>query len=717
MKKLMILGAGYTQIPLFEAARRLGVSTVACSIAGNYEGFDHADEISYTDISDPEAVSAAAREFHADGVATCGLDLAMRAIGCACERNGLPGPSEEAARTVSDKYLMKKALTAGGVRTAAFEVLHTSDDLEAALSRFRFPVMLKAVDQMGGRGIFKCETPAEARDCFPLSLAASRKDYCLIEEFIDGPLFGVEGMLQNGRFVFLMPDNTAVFHAATDIPVGHSVPLENFDDRIADIEEQLTKAVAAVGLDNCPVNADCILHDGKTWIVELTGRSGATGLSEIVSLRYNLDYYEEIVKIALGEDVSGDFSGIPFSGGILTRTLTAPRKGILRRIVNSNLPSEEIIDLSFNIEPGDSIAPFTNGRDRIGQVILKCASSERCTELLASIERKIRLELTGDVPLETTPVEELFTDAQGNRVFMKREDKLSFSYGGNKVRFAYEYYADMIEKGCDAMILYGGYSSNLCRILAQLCYEKSIPCAMVYNTEDSDPNDITLNASLIRGCGVEEFRCTKGNIAEKVTAAMNYFLSLGKTPYYIHGDCYGRGNAATPMKSYADVYWEIKKQEAKLGVHFDGIFLAGSTNTSQAGLLAASLTDEDPVPVTGISVNRKNARAKEVMLDDLAEYAERFGVNYLRDPAGSILFTDEYLCGGYGSFDSEIEQTITEMYRKYGIGLDPTYTGKAFTGMLKYLKDHGIKNRTVLFIHTGGTPLFLDYAKKAGLKE
>ena len=36
--------------------------------------------------------------------------------------------------------------------------------------------------------------------------------------------------------------------------------------------------------------------------------------------------------------------------------------------------------------------------------------------------------------------------------------------------------------------------------------------------------------------------------------------------------------------------------------------------------VGATLTDEDPVPVTGISVNRKNARAKEVMLDDLAEY-------------------------------------------------------------------------------------------------
>ena len=85
----MVLGAGYTQIPLYEAARRLGVTTVACSIKGNYDGFAHADEISYTDISDPEAVTAACRKYSVDGVATCGLDLGMRAIGHACEELGL----------------------------------------------------------------------------------------------------------------------------------------------------------------------------------------------------------------------------------------------------------------------------------------------------------------------------------------------------------------------------------------------------------------------------------------------------------------------------------------------------------------------------------------------------------------------------------------------------------------------------------------------------
>ena len=45
---------------------------------------------------------------------------------------------------------------------------------------------------------------------------------------------------------------------------------------------------------------------------------------------------------------------------------------------------------------------------------------------------------------------------------------------------------------------------------------------------------------------------------------------------------------------------------------------------------------------------------------------------------------------------------------RFGIPLDATYTGKAFMGMTEYITENMIKNKNILFIHTGGTPLFFD---------
>jgi D-cysteine desulfhydrase len=68
-----------------------------------------------------------------------------------------------------------------------------------------------------------------------------------------------------------------------------------------------------------------------------------------------------------------------------------------------------------------------------------------------------------------------------------------------------------------------------------------------------------------------------------------------------------------------------------------------------------------------------------------------------------------YNCGGYGLYDEEVESTIERLLRTDGIPLDPTYTGKAYRGMLSYLDSQRIVGKNVLFLHTGGLPLFFDY--------
>ena len=46
--------------------------------------------------------------------------------------------------------------------------------------------------------------------------------------------------------------------------------------------------------------------------------------------------------------------------------------------------------------------------------------------------------------------------------------------------------------------------------------------------------------------------------------------------------------------------------------------------------------------------------------------------------------------------------------QKEGIPFNTTYTGKAFWGMKEYLASNEIENKTILFVHTGGTPLYFD---------
>ena len=171
----MILGASYSQIPLYETASRLGIATVAVSTPGDWPGFAVADECSYTDISDPEAVLAAAREHEINGIATCCLDAGIRSVGYVCENMGLKGLSANAGKLCSDKYLMKEAFLKGGVTCARHICIHNRAELKEAVKVLNFPVILKAVDLMGSRGIFRCDTKEEVFTHYADTMNADRK--------------------------------------------------------------------------------------------------------------------------------------------------------------------------------------------------------------------------------------------------------------------------------------------------------------------------------------------------------------------------------------------------------------------------------------------------------------------------------------------------------------------------------------------------------------
>lgn len=302
---------------------------------------------------------------------------------------------------------------------------------------------------------------------------------------------------------------------------------------------------------------------------------------------------------------------------------------------------------------------------------------------------------------DSSPLEFLST-LYDNRIFLKREDKLPFSYGGNKVRFAKAFLSDMRIKGKNAMIAYGSKSSNLCRVVAQLCKNEDIPCAVVYS---EDEHSITNNSRIVSSLGVREYACEKTSVADTVSKAISDFKAEGYDPYYIYGSILGKGNELTPVSSYTKVYDEILEYEKESGTAFGYIFMAVGTAASYSGIICRAAELSHQRSIIGISVARPEQRCKEIIAENLNLY--------LGKPAHlSINVTDEYLQGGYGKASSEELKEIDFIYENFHLPLDPTYTGKAWYGMKNYLSSNSIKDKNILFIHTGGYPLFCDYKNK-----
>lgn len=144
-----------------------------------------------------------------------------------------------------------------------------------------------------------------------------------------------------------------------------------------------------------------------------------------------------------------------------------------------------------------------------------------------------------------TPIQFLWEDEQGNRLYVKREDLLPYSFGGNKVRIGLEYLADMERQGRDHLIAYGNARSNLCRVLSNLCCAKGIPCTILSPADDDGQRRPSFNQRFCEGFGAQIVPCLKTGVRETVERALNESERQGRKPYYIYGDATGEGNRAT----------------------------------------------------------------------------------------------------------------------------------------------------------------------------
>lgn len=390
MKKILILGAGIYQVPLIRQAREMGLEVIVSSIAGNYPGFQYANKVYHVNTVDQEAILRMASEEKISGIVTTGTDVAVKTIGYVCDKMHLFGISEKCAEAMSNKALMKKVMAEYGVRTPLFKQVSSVEEAVAAAEEIGFPVMIKCVDRSGSRGIQKANDTQEIQSAFDYAMSYTDLSYVLVEEFVDGYEIGLDGYVGQTQQQF-WPHNKIVFHnGLTDVPIGHSMPIQCEERVYDDIIKQAQLAVKAFGCSNVFVNMDIMISRGKAYIIELGARCGATCIPEVLSRYYGWNIYEKMIQNALGEKVVFENNK---HTPCIAQLLTSNRSGVIKKIyVPSDIKALDV-SYSFDYKVGDQVNQFVLGPDRVGQVIASGKTLQDAQERLLKAKNMIEIEV------------------------------------------------------------------------------------------------------------------------------------------------------------------------------------------------------------------------------------------------------------------------------------------------------------------------------------
>jgi D-cysteine desulfhydrase len=308
----------------------------------------------------------------------------------------------------------------------------------------------------------------------------------------------------------------------------------------------------------------------------------------------------------------------------------------------------------------------------------------------------------GWTPLEHLP--RLTQLMDGPHIFIKRDDLLGLSAGGNKTRKLEFLVADALRQGADTLITVGAVQSNHCRLTLAAAVKEGMKCRLVL--EQRVPNSYDPDASgnnfLFRLLGVEKVTVVDlgTDLAAAMQAEADELAAQGRKAYIIPGG----GSNPLGALGYVACAQEILGQAFQRGIQFDHIVCASGSGGTHSGMLVGMRAMGSRIPVTGISV-RRPVPEQEGLIGGLAQQVREFLGLPAEPEEGELRIFDDYVGPGYSIPTEEMAEAVRIFARVEGILLDPVYTGKAAAGLLDLIrKGHFKKGEKVLFLHTGGSP-------------
>jgi 1-aminocyclopropane-1-carboxylate deaminase/D-cysteine desulfhydrase-like pyridoxal-dependent ACC family enzyme len=204
------------------------------------------------------------------------------------------------------------------------------------------------------------------------------------------------------------------------------------------------------------------------------------------------------------------------------------------------------------------------------------------------------------------------------------------------------------------------------------------------------------NLLLMLMAGASAQIVSPSEIGPAMRSAMDGLRSEGLRPCEIPGG----GHSLAGCLAYVEAADELREHCRADGWQPEWLIHASGTGATQAGLVAGLDRIHWPTRVIGISVARRNPRGTDVVERAYREVRSHLAVSCDASP---IDFRDDWVGQGYEQADASVIDAIRRAASREGLILDPTYTGKAFAGLLDLVASGEVPaGAQVLFWHTGG---------------
>lgn len=383
--RILILQAGFNEIGVINALKKMGHYVIAIGNQKGLIGQQYVDEYYCVDYSDQEKVLKFAINHNIDRICACCNDTAVLTACYVAEKMNLCNYEKyETARMICHKDLFKRYAMENGILTMPSKSFHISERQIAFefVDKQEYPIIIKPVDLSGGKGVTKCENSIEAKEAIGKAFDYSRSNNIIIEQFIEGK--------QHGFCAFLVKQKVVACCSNDEISLVNPYRVEI--DMFPASDECIHKEILISQVEKIAADlqlADGIFHlqyidDGNNiYILEAMRR--IIGNMYSVPAReecgFEWDYYEALANI-------GEFSKFEelkdiyceSRGYYAYRAIVPPKNGQIADVKIDKRLEKYIFNSIMLWEKGKIIKNYKH--DTLGILFLKFSNSKEMKEVM-----------------------------------------------------------------------------------------------------------------------------------------------------------------------------------------------------------------------------------------------------------------------------------------------------------------------------------------------
>lgn len=390
---LIIPGSQY-QVPLITKAHSRGYRVVCADRDPSCPGSRVADEFHAIGLDERDELLKLARTVKPVGIVTDQTDAAVVVVAWLSEQLGLRGISEPCARLFTEKHRMREFGQTHGFPTPAFFLSKDLSSAQVAAAAIGFPVVIKPVSNQASKGVHRVDTPESLAECFADAVLYSAAGGVLVEQFVDGTEFTVEGFMGEGghRTLGISEKSHYPEHPMVACSLRYTPGNSRFDygelQRVHD--DWINQSCLPFGM----THAEYKFSQGRYYLIEVATRGGGTRIaSDIVPWVSGVDYQELMLDAVLEGSAQG-VRGVLEHRCALLEFFQFP-VGRVRAIrgVNEAKSLPGVLDVVLSRGVGDFLPALTDDTVRPGYFILQTNTEAELRHLRERVLDLVQVEM------------------------------------------------------------------------------------------------------------------------------------------------------------------------------------------------------------------------------------------------------------------------------------------------------------------------------------